>query len=65
MTIPNRRPCVTYDVGGFTVSVGFDPLTGHPCEFFFVSRGKTGQQLWQTLEDVGVMGSKIMQHEFE
>ena len=65
MTIPNRRPCVTYDVDGFTITVGFDPNSGHACEFFFLGRGKIGQQLWQTLEDIGVEGSKIMQGEFE
>lgn len=63
MRLPNRRPCVTEDVGPFSVTVGFMPSTLNPCEVFITARGRSGTELEQHLYDIGVKASKIMQHE--
>ena len=59
--IPTRRPQVT--VGGkyFAASVGFDPVTGAPCEVFFVSRGKSGTDISEELDNLSIQISRIMQ----
>jgi len=59
--LPSRRPQIT--VGGkfFAASVGFDPRTGTPCEVFFVSRGKSGTDISEELDDLSIQISRIMQ----
>ena len=64
MTPPNRRPCITSDVGGFSVTVGFDPNDNYkPCEVFITARAKTGTELEAWQYQAGVEASKIMQGE--
>ena len=41
MDLPNRRPCITTDVGeGLAVSVSYHPETNQALEVFVSSRGK-------------------------
>lgn len=61
--LPNRRVCITSDVGPFAVSVGFND--GHPCEVFVTKRGKSGTDLDDILYEMGVTISKIMQNEHD
>lgn len=61
--LPNRRPLKSFDVGPFTVSVGFDPRSNEPCEVFFVNRGKIGHQMDDHLRRTGIAISKTMQGE--
>ena len=63
--IPNRRPCINTRTENFHFSVGFDPYTGHPVEFFITGRGKVGQQLDTELYELSVKASKLMQGELE
>ena len=63
--IPSRRPCINTRTENFHFSVGFDPHTGHPVEFFITGRGKVGQQLDTELYELSVKASKLMQGEFE
>ena len=63
--ILNRRPCVNTRTDNFHFSVGFDPHTGHPVEFFITGRGKVGQELDTELYELSVKASKLMQGEFE
>lgn len=62
MSLPNRRPSETANVGPFAVTVGFDPA-GHPCEVFITARGKSGTELDSLLYELGVTASKMMQRE--
>jgi len=61
--MPNRRPCINSRTDHFHFSVGFDPDTGNPVEFFITGRGKVGQELDYELYDLSVNASKIMQGE--
>lgn len=61
-TLNNRRPQVTVEGEYFIVSVGFDPATGAPCEVFFVSRGKSGTDISEELDNLSREISLIMQH---
>ena len=63
--IPSRRPCIHTRTENFHFSVGFDPHTGHPVEFFITGRGKVGQQLDTELYELSVKASKLMQGEME
>ena len=54
--IPNRRPCINTRTENFHFSVGFDPYTGHPVEFFITGRGKVGQQLDTELYELSGAG---------
>ena len=63
--IPSRRPRINTRTENFHFSVGFDPHTGHPVEFFITGRGKVGQQLVTELYELSVKASKLMQGEFE
>lgn len=68
MTIPNRRPCVTTDIGsGLAVTVSFHPETNEAIEVFMTKRGnKAGQsELDDAMYKLGVTASKLMQGEFE
>lgn len=67
MNLPNRRPCVTTDIGaGLAVTVSFHPQTGAACEVFMTGRGKASENvLTEALYELGVTASKLMQGEFE
>lgn len=66
MDIPNRRPCVTSDVGRFAVTVSFMPdrrakdLCGAPLEVFVTKRGRSGTELEETLYELGTEASRLM-----
>ena len=61
--IPNRRPCVTEDVGmGLTVTVSYHPETGDAVEVFMTGRGKASDNPMQdALYNMGVKASNLMQ----
>tara|TARA_Y100001937_G_scaffold98124_1_gene133787 strand:- start:1616 stop:1858 length:243 start_codon:yes stop_codon:yes gene_type:complete len=63
--IPNRRPCVTTDVGeGLAVTVSFHPETGEAVEVFMTGRGKASDNPMQdALYNMGVKASELMQME--
>ena len=63
--MPNRRPCINSRTDNFHFSVGFDPDTDNPVEFFITGRGKVGQQLDTELYELSVKASKLMQGEIE
>ena len=67
MNLPNRRPCVTTDIGaGLAVTVSFHPHTGEACEVFMTGRGKASENtLTEALYQLGVTASKLMQGEYE
>lgn len=67
MNLPNRRPCVTTDIGaGLAVTVSFHPQTGEACEVFMTGRGKASENtLTEALYQLGVTASKLMQGEHE
>ena len=59
-----RRPCINTRTKNFHFSVGFDPHTGQPVEFFITGRGKVGQKLDFELYELSVEASKLMQGEY-
>ena len=59
--LPTRRPQITVEGRYFAASVGFDPTTGKPCEVFFVSRGKSGTDISEELDNLSIEISRIMQ----
>ena len=63
--LPNRRPShtETLEVAGqtFTVTVGFGPETGRPCEVFLTA-GKEGSLIGAMLADAAVVISIALQH---
>ena len=61
--IPNRRPCLTEDVGmGLTVTVSYHPETGEAVEVFMTGRGKASDNPMQdALYNMGVKASSLMQ----
>ena len=63
--IPNRRPCVTTDVGeGLAVTVSFHPKTGEAVEVFMTGRGKASDNPMQdALYNMGGKASELMQME--
>ena len=61
--IPNRRPCINTRTENFHFSVGFDPHTGKPIEFYITGRCKVEQQLDAELYELSVKASKLMQGE--
>lgn len=63
--LPNRRPCVTTDLGlGLAVTVSFHPTTGEAVEVFMTGRGKASDNDMQNaLYEMGVTASKLMQGE--
>ena len=67
MNLPNRRPCVTTDIGaGLAVTVSFHPQTGEAVEVFMTGRGKASENsLTDALYQLGVTASKLMQGEYE
>ena len=62
--LPNRRPCMTEDVGmGLTVTVSFHPETGQAVEVFMTGRGKASDNpMQEALYNLGVQASKLMQY---
>jgi len=65
MSIPNRRPCITTELGmGLAVTVSFHPQTGEAIEVFMTGRGKASDGAMQdALYEMGVVTSKLMQGE--
>lgn len=65
MSIPDRRPCITQDVGqGLSVTVSYHPETNEPIEVFLVERGKASDTpMRDALYNLGVTASKLMQNE--
>lgn len=63
--LPNRRPCVTEEVGmGLSVTVSYHPKTGDPVEVFLTERGKASDNpMQQALYNLGVTASLLMQEE--
>ena len=64
MDLPNRRPCVTTDVGeGLAVSVSYHPETNEAVEVFVSSRGKKASDgpMTDALYNLGVQVSSIIQ----
>jgi hypothetical protein len=63
--LPNRRPCVTEEVGmGLSVTVSYYPQTGQPCEVFLSGRGKASDSpMQEALYNLGVKASLLMQEE--
>ena len=65
MDLPNRRPCVTTDVGeGLAVSVSYPPETNEAVEVFVSSRGKKASDgpMTDALYNLGVQVSSIIQN---
>ena len=62
--LSTRRPCINTRTKNFHFSVGFDPHTGQPVEFFITGRGKVGHELDTELYELSVEASKLMQGEF-
>ena len=65
MDLPNRRPCITTDVGeGLAVSVSYHPETNEAVEIFVSSRGKKASDgpMTDALYNLGVQVSSIMQN---
>jgi hypothetical protein len=63
--LPNRRPCITTDVGeGLAVTVSFHPETAIPIEVFLSGRGKKASDgpMTDALYNIGVEASKLMQN---
>lgn len=66
MDLPNRRPCVTQDVGmGLSVTVSYHPKTLQPVEVFMTGRGDKASDnpMTEALYEIGVSASKLMQEE--
>mgnify|MGYP003111217889 FL=1 len=64
MDLPNRRPCITTDVGeGLAVSVSYHPETKEAVEVFVSSRGKKASDgpMSDALYNLGVQVSSIIQ----
>ena len=63
--LPNRRPCITEDVGmGLSVTVSYHPDTGCPAEVFMSGRGKASDNPMQdALYNLGVKASLLMQED--
>ena len=65
MDLPNRRPCVTTDVGeGLAVSVSYHPETNEAVEVFVSIRGKKASDgpMTDALYNLGVQVSSIIQN---
>ena len=64
-TLPNRRPCVTEEIGmGISVTVSFHPETMAPVEVFLSERGKASDNpMQEALYNLGVTASNLMQGE--
>ena len=66
--IPNRRPCISQDIGeGMVVTVSYHPKTNEAIEVFLTGRGyKAGASpMSDALYELGVKASKLMQKDFD
>ena len=66
MNLPNRRPCITTEVGeGLSVTVSYHPETNEAVEIFVPGRGKKASDgpMTDALYNLGVQASKLMQKE--
>lgn len=65
--VPNRRPCITTNVGaGMAVTVSFCPKSGDAIEVFMSQRGKASDnELTEAMYNLGVTASKLMQGDFD
>jgi len=64
LDLPNRRPCVTEDVGmGLSVTVSYHPETLQPVEVFMTGRGEKASDnpMTEALYNMGVTASLLMQ----
>jgi len=63
--LPNRRPCITSDLGmGISVTVSYHPESNQPVEVFLSSRGKASDNDMQNvLYNLGVEASSLMHKE--
>lgn len=64
LDLPNRRPCVTEDVGmGLSVTVSYHPKTLQPVEVFMTGRGEKASDnpMTDALYNMGVAASLLMQ----
>ena len=64
--LPNRRPCITTDVGeGISITISYHPDTEEPVELFVTGRGKKAADgpMTDALYNLGVVASKLMQKE--
>jgi len=60
--LANRRPSEQFELAcGLTLSVGYDPRSGYPCEIFFVGRGRSGTEIDDRLIQAGIAASKAIQ----
>jgi len=66
LDLPNRRPCVTEDIGmGMSVTVSYHPKTGQAVEVFMSGRGDKASDnpMTEALYNLGVRASLLMQEE--
>jgi hypothetical protein len=66
--LPNRRPCISEEVGeGMVVTVSYHPQSGEPVEVFLTGRGykASDNPMTSALYKLGVTASKLIQREFE
>lgn len=66
LDLPNRRPCVTEDVGmGMAVTVSYHPKSLQPVEVFMTGRGDKASDnpMTEALYNMGVTASLLMQEE--
>ena len=64
LDLPNRRPCVTEDIGmGLSVTVSYHPATLQPVEVFMTGRGEKASDnpMTEALYNMGVAASLLMQ----
>lgn len=64
LDLPNRRPCVTEDIGmGMSVTVSYHPETLQPVEVFMTGRGEKASDnpMTEALYNMGVTASLLMQ----
>ena len=64
MELPNRRPCITTEVGvGLAVTVSYHPDTNEAVEIFVTGRGRKASDgpMTDALYNLGVEASRLMQ----
>lgn len=54
---------MTIQQGRIAATVSFHPTTGAPCEVFFTKRSKSGTEIEETMRELGIRMSKLMQGE--
>lgn len=66
--LPNRRPCISEDIGeGMVVTVSYHPQTNEPVEVFLTGRGykASDNPMTSALYKLGVTASKLIQKDFD